>query len=340
MLALLPCTVHADGLSKGPLYGKTMHVPFLIHYSIPSLAAKSGERFDLNFRQSFYLAQDVLYFFWDDDKDELPPGRHYNRDYIISDYEVFAADLGISFNILKELQLGADIRMFYYYGGFMDSFIESFHGLFGFPNGEREYFLQNRLYVNIPNENGIVMYLDENAASLGDIDLWGKWTFFENTGFSLAALAAFKLPTGSLDKLSGTGYPDAGLGLLIDFRAARYLSLYTHAGIVVPFNGKSNFMFNGMLGAEIHPLEFLSFNLQMNIRTSPITDNTIPHSLSDLLGTTVYRLSLPQFNIMGGIVLRFNRTNWQLYFEQNAITNQGADITFGIMVSHTLNTRN
>ena len=339
LLVLLPFLAFAQDFSKGPLYGKNMYVPFIIHYHLPALAARSGEQFDFQFRQSFYLAQDVLYFFGDLEEDDLPTERIYNTDYVFSDYEVFTAETSFAFNILDKLQLGADLRIISYYGGFMDSFIESFHGLFGFPNGAREYFFQNQLYINFPNNNGINMYLDKNAVSFGDIDLWGKWTFFENSNFSIAALAAFKIPTGSLDQLSGTGFPDAGLGLLLDFRVARYLSLYTQAGAVMPFNGKSNFMFNGMLGAEVHPTHFFSFNVQMNIKTSPLNDDTIIHGLSDLFNTTIYHLNMPQFNILGGFVLKFDSTRLQFYFEQDAFTNMGADITFGIMLTYIVNLR-
>ena len=335
LLVLLSFPAFTEDFSKGPLYGKNMYIPFIIHYHLPAVSARAGEQFDLQYHLSFYLAQDILCYLWGDE--QMPQGRGYDTRYIYSDYEVFAAEMGIAYNVFNELQLGIDLRVFSFSGGFMDSFIESFHGLFGFPNGGREYFFQNQLYVNLPNNNGINLYLDESAVSFGDIDIWGKWTFFENTNVSLAALAAFKIPTGRLERLSGTGFPDAGLGLFLDWRMARYFSLYTHAGIVMPFNGISNFMFNGMLGAEVHLAQFFSLNAQMNIKTSPLNDTTIPHGLGNTFNTTLYHLSLPQLNILGGFVFKFNRTRLQFYFEQDAITNMGADITFGLMVLHTLN---
>ena len=324
-------TGFADGFtndfSKGPLYGKNMYIPYLIHYHLPALPARSGRQYDLQFDLINYLAQDILIFI--PDEAIIPPGRNYNRNYIAIDYEVYAAELGISYNILDELQLGVNFRFFSFSGGFLDSFIESFHNLFDFPGGGREYIEQNRIHINIPNNNGLKLYLDKAAVSMGDTDLWGKWTFFENNTVSLAALSAFKVPTGALEKLSGSNYPDIALGLLFDWRIAAYCTLYTHAGLVVPFNGKSFPMFNGMFGAEIHPWELISFIVQMNIKTSPIADDTSP-------GAIEYKLSLPQTNILGGLVVRFNKTRMQIYFEQDAFTYRGADITFGFMVSHTV----
>ena len=330
ILVLLCTAAYADGhnnsFSKGPLYGKNMYIPYLIHYHLPALPARSGQQYDLRFDLVNYLAQDILIYL--PDASEIPPGRTYNRNYIASDYEVYAAELGIAYNILNELQFGANFRFFSFSGGFLDPFIESFHSLFGFPSGGREFLEQKRIHIDMPNNKGLCLYLDEAAASFGDIDVWGKWTFWENTDLSLAALAALKLPTGSLEKLSGSGYPDIAFGLFLDWYLTDYLSLYIHSGLVVPFNDKSYPMFNGMLGAEIHPRELISFNLQMNIKTSPISDDTGP-------GAIQYRLFLPQTNILGGFVVSFNQTRWQLYFEQDAFTYRGADITFGIMVSHT-----
>ena len=319
--------------SKGPLFGKNMYIPFLIHYNFPSVPAKSGKRFDLQCHFSAYYINDTHY------KDGTPqfPVRQYDKQYITRDYESWVAELGFAYNIQDNFQLGLDLRLFSFYAGSMDSFIEAFHGFFGFPNGLREFFLQNQIYINIPNNNGITIFLDKPATSFGDIDLWGKWTFFENKPVSLAALGAFKLPTGKLEKLSGSGYPDAGLGLLMDFRANRYLSMYTQAGLVLPFNGKSHPMFSGLLGLEVHPWQILSLNLQMDIKSSPIRDNTIPFPLNDMLGTNFFQYSLPQINLLGGVVVQYKGFRGQLNFEQDPFTNQGTDITFCLTVSYTTN---
>ena len=338
LILLCALSTHAEeNYSKGPLYGKNMYIPFLIHYNFTSLPAKSAEQHELQYHFSMYYIQDVLYHDIDDEFIEQWTERIYDTQYISRDYESFAAEFGISYNFLKKFQAGIDVRMFSYYGGFLDPSIETFHGIFSFPNCWRNFFLQNQLYVSIPNENGIVFFLDKPAASFGDIDLWGKWTFFENPRLSLTALGAFKLPTGRLTSLSGSNYSDAALGVLMDFRAYRKTTFYTQAGLVLPFNGKSHPMLNGLLGMEVHPWEMLSFILQMNIKTSPITDNTIEFSWNPDWGTNFMQYSMPQTNLLLGFVIKHKKFRWQFYFEEDAITNQGADITFSVMFSHTLN---
>jgi len=322
--------------SKGPLYGKNLYIPFLIHYNFPSLPAKSGERFDLQSHFSVYVTQDARYRM-DIPMPEGTRGRSYDKSRVVRDYEGFTAEMGVAYNFLNELQAGVDMRLFSYRGGVLDSFIENFHRVFGFSNGGREMYLHNQLYINIPNDKGSPLFLDKNAVSFGDIDLWCKWTFLENRVLSLAALGAFKLPTGKFKLLSGSGYPDVAAGLLLDFRAARFISLYSQAGIVVPFTGKYYPMFNGLLGMEVHPWNILSFNLQMNIKTSPISDSTIPFGWNNDWGTHFHQFKLPQTNLLAGVVIRLKGLRLQVNLEEDFIFNQGCDFTLGIITSYTIN---
>jgi hypothetical protein len=322
--------------SKGPLYGKNLYIPFLIHYNFPSLPAKSGERFDLQSHFSVYFTQDARY------RGDLPlpesnKNRNYDKAYVVRDYEGFTLEMGAAYNFLDKLQTGVDIRLFSFYGGILDSFIEGFHNAFGFSNGTREIYSQNRIYINIPNDKGSPLFLDKYAVSFGDIDLWCKWTFLENRYLSLAALGAFKLPTGKFESLSGSGYPDAAAGLLLDFKAAHFISLYSQAGIVLPFTDEYYPMFNGLLGVEVHPWKTVSFNLQMNIKTSPLSDKTIPFGWNDDWHTDLYQFTLPQTNLLAGVVIQLNRLRFQVYFEEDFLFNQGCDFTLGIISSYTMN---
>ncbi|MCL2479436.1 MAG: hypothetical protein FWF22_08035 [Treponema sp.] len=92
-------------------------------------------------------------------------------------------------------------------------------------------------------------------------------------------------------------------------------------------------MFNGLLGLEIHPREILSFNLQMNIKTSPLTDSIVPFRWNALFGTDFNQLSLPQTNVLAGAIIQIKSIKFQIYIEEDAIFNQGTDFTFGLMFS-------
>ncbi|GMO54285.1 MAG: hypothetical protein Ta2G_13180 [Termitinemataceae bacterium] len=296
-----------------------MFVPYLIFYNFPSLSARSGEQYDLNYHLSFYFVNDSRF----KTNNPIPrdSGRTYDTENVDRDYESTIGEAGVSFNPTANLQLGMDMRVMGYYGGIADAAIEKFHGIFGFPNGLRDYFLQNQVYVNIKNEQGLSLFLNKPITSFGDIDLWAKWTFFETKLISLAGLGAFKIPSGKLNALSGSGYPDFGFGAFLDLRAARYLTIYVQAGGVFPFYLKPNPMFNGLLGLEFNRWKYISINAQVNIKSPPITND--------------YYWK-PQTNILVGFIAELKDFKLQFYFEEDMITNQGTDLTLNITLSHKL----
>jgi hypothetical protein len=99
-----------------------------------------------------------------------------------------------------------------------------------------------------------------------------------------------------------------------------FLTFYGQAGVVLPFNMKSYPMFNGLVGFEINPWEIFSINLQMNIKTSPVS-----------------AYAFPQTNILAGFIFKFKDFRWQFYLEEDAISNEGADLTVNVMFSHSIN---
>ncbi len=323
--------------SKGPLYGKNMYIPFLIYYNFPSLSAQSGNKYDFNYHITFYYISDFHieeYSYDDNDDIDVNIGR---------DYESLVFESGTSFFILKNLQLGIDLRLISYYGGFLDIVVETFHHTFGFPNAGRDLTDQNQVEIDIENNNNVNLSLNHATVSFGDIDTWLKYTFFEKKWISLAILGAFKIPTGSISQISGSGYPDFAFSLLADFRPVWILSFYLQGGVVFPLDfiipsvpSKPFPMFNGIVGIEVNPFSFFSLIVQFNIKTSALRSN-YPHWSSNFRG--VDYLSLPQTNLLVGFVFKYKGFRWQVYFEEDTITNAGTDFTINLSFSHTLNLR-
>jgi len=326
--------IKKEDFSKGPLYGKNMYIPFFIYYNLPGISAKSHDRFSMEYHiNSYYTNDNYLYYLNTDNNGGIDAA-------IMRDYESLTTEIGFSFFITKYFQTGIDLRLNVYYGGFLDNVIESYHSAFGFPNGGREYIAQNQLKIDIKNDNGVILYLNKPTVSFGDIDLWCKYTFFEKKWVSLAALGAFKIPTGRLSgvTVSGSGYPDFALGILADFRPVWILSFYAQAGIIVPldsiirFNSKPYPMFNGLAGIELNPLNFFSLIVQFNLKTSPLTSNSLD---IDYRGNPDY-LSRPQINTLVGFVFQYKGSRWQIYIEEDSFTNAGTDITFNLSYSQVL----
>ena len=324
--------------SKGPLYGKNMYIPFLIYYNFPGLNAQSGKKYDFNYHISLYYINDFFIEEYTEDKDG-------NIDANIGrDYESLVFESGASFYLLKKLQIGIDFRLISYYGGFLDNVVEAFHYTFGFPNAGRDYTNQNQVEIDIENNNNVNLSLNHATFSFGDIDTWIKYTFFEKKWISLAILGAFKIPTGNLNQISGSGYPDLAVGILADFKPIWILSFYLQGGIVFPLDffiqsipSNPYPMFNGLAGIELNPFNVFSLIAQFNFKSSPLRSNY--HHWNSAFYSADY-LALPQLNLLVGLVFRYKDFRWQVYFEEDTITNAGTDFTINISFSHTLHLRN
>jgi hypothetical protein len=325
-----------DTYATGPLHGKSMYTPFLLYYNFPSHSARGNDRFVINWHNTFYVTNDFIITRWTPESDD-----YFTVDEGI-DYESLTVELGISFTPIRNLEVGVDMRLVTYYGGFLDAVIEGFHQI-GFPNAGREFFRQNKVEITIPTSNGLTVNLREPAVSMGDIDLWVKYTFLDRKRIALATVGAFKIPTGQFSMVSGSGYPDMGVSLLADFTPTWIVSLYLQAGFVLPLDllvpatgTTPNPMFNGIFALELHPLPFFSLVGQLNIRTSPWTGNWIfTNNLTitgDLIGSV-------QTNILVGVKFTWRTLTWQIYVEEDAFTNAGTDITFNIMFNQQIRIR-
>jgi len=149
-------------------------------------------------------------------------------------------------------------------------------------------------------------------------------------------MVAFKIPTGKLSELSGSGTPDVGFNFLAEFHPWWMFSFYIHNGLVIPFDtmipggAEPGVMYNGLLGMEFHPNKYFSLLVQWHIRNSPISLQNDRNHYS--LNYPQY--SLPQTNILVGFIIQYLNFKWQLYIEEDLLTNQGTDIVFNFRFSY------
>lgn len=328
-LSLFPACLRNDDYARGPLYGKNIYIPHLIYLQLPAVQADIGRRHEFAYSISLYYTQDFITNFsdWDGSPD-------YDRDVDV-DFESLVVETAASFRITERLQVGMALRLISYYGGFLDSVVESFHGAFNFPNAARDYFETDKTYVDIDTVNNVNFRLDGPSVGFGDIDLWVKYTCLYRRWISLAVIGGFKLPTGSFARLTGSGAPDMGAGVALKIKPLWLLSIHLQSSLIVPFDGiipavpASPYpMYNAHIAIELHPVHFFSFIAQLNIKTSPVSGN---NSYINNLYIQGEYYSSPQTNLLIGFTFAYRLFSWQFYFEEDTFTNAGADFTINLM---------
>jgi len=351
MLAAVCSGVHSQTVeqpqecwSRGPLVGKNWYLPFSIYYHYPGYSARSGKQAEFQYHVSHYYTNDYYSIFSAEYQNSLmrkQPDEYPSIFFISRDYESYNVELGFSYWPLRRLAFGIDFRLVSYFGGILDMPIEGFHRLLNLPNGYRELSARNQVLVDIQNASGVRLALNRAAASLGDIDLHTRYTFLETAALSLAGYSALKLPTGQRDLLSGSGYPDAALGIVADFLPARFVALHGHAGMTVPFDSfiagavsRPKPFFVGMAGIELAPIRKFSIHLQLIIK-SPTLEPSIADDLHWIF-TDSNMLLLPQANVLVGCSLGTHDALWQFYLEEDSFTGAGADITLNLAYFRTI----
>jgi hypothetical protein len=311
---------------KGPLEGKNFSPHYLIFFNLPGISARPPAEARYALSLSTYLTQEFLASYVAQD-DEIPT-RH-------ADFENLSLEANARWYPSARLQLGATMRLIGYGGGVLDWPIEAFHRLFNFPNAGREFFPNNELYVDYTSNEGYHFFLDRPRISLGDLDLWSAYSLIDTPTFAAALFGSLKLPTGSLEALSGSGGTDLSLAALIDLNLHRRFSLYLNTGVTLALSepnadpGTRTVIAQAIIAFEYALNGNLSFLLQGNLKSPSMHADIL---MENNLGQVGDQLSFPQTNILFGLRRRSGRYLIQAYMEEDALTNNGVDFTlnFGI----------
>lgn len=305
---------------KGPLRGKNYFIPFLPFYSFPGVGAEGGEKGNLNLSLSQYYIQDIVTEFH-------KTGTDVVKERFV-DYEGYIFEPTVSYFFTDHIETGLTTRLHTYYGGIFDPVFEVFHNLFDFPNGGRESYPHGDVYIHLVTSSGIDLQLDEPMASIGDTDLFMKWNCLSNSYLDLAFFTALKLPTGSMERISGSGYADLAFSFISDFHFLRRFAFYLENGVVIPGQKLSGLrasppaIYHLMAATEFMATPKLSLLLQFKLNTSTIEDGVIePINI----GYSV-KLVKPLTNLQLGAVWTAGPLRMQFFLEEDAFTNNGADL--------------
>ncbi len=147
------------------------------------------------------------------------------------DMEVYRTSLDFSYSFYKSFEVGAELPFLSFSGGFLDSFVQSYHHTFGFPNGGRELVPNGRFSYKITRGAQNLYSVTQETFGLSDINFYLKHQFLEEKGKvpALSLKGAFKVPTGNRESGLGSGSVDFHLNLALEKSYKRFHS-YTNMG--------------------------------------------------------------------------------------------------------------
>ncbi|MGI9325214.1 MAG: DUF3187 family protein [Pseudomonadales bacterium] len=197
---------------------------------------------------------------------------------IFLDGETYITDLTLGVGVTDRLTLGVTVPWVAYNGGVFDSAIETWHDIWGFPNGFRDG-ADDELFIRYESNGVEEFLLDTSSSGIGDVRLEAAYqlTQSEAADFGVVLRVGAKLPTGDSADLSGSEATDFSLDLAVRKELAlrnSKLILLAHAGAlflgdgeVLPELQRDTVGFAGA-GAVWRASERWRFNLQFYGQTS------------------------------------------------------------------------
>lgn len=141
--------------------------------------------------------------------------------------------------LFARLSTAAEWRLTLHWGGWSDRPIEAWHALTGAFNYQRDHAPRDGIFLFQGDDRGVSFNLRGATLAPGDLVLRTALLLAE-AGASPAGPSAWgvslrldlKLPTGSLERLGGSGGFDAGLALQASARLGPSVTLHGQAGLV------------------------------------------------------------------------------------------------------------
>ena len=139
------------------------------------------------------------------------------------DTESLRVSVDLDWRIASRMQIGMTLPFLKHGGGFLDGVVEGFHGMFNLSNGGREWSPRNDYGVFVVRNRRFWIRSVESAAFRpGDFVVRMKTPLnWDGRDVDLALAGAVKLPTGSLETLTGSGGWDIQAALFATWRPRR-----------------------------------------------------------------------------------------------------------------------
>ena len=199
------CPFAAAGADDRGLFRTTNQNPFIQIYTLPSPAPSPAPP---PRSWAFSVGADIT--------SNSILEENAGLDRVVLDGETYRTSLSIAYGVSERLAVELTLPYVAHSGGFMDSFVEDWHDLWGLSNDRRDDFDRNSLDFSYAEAGQDQFALRDRDRGLGDIRLGAEWRLRAAGAAqrSLAVRGGLKLPTGSVDALTGSGGTDVSLQLL------------------------------------------------------------------------------------------------------------------------------
>jgi len=248
------------------------------------------------------------------------------------DMERMTNDLSVRYGFGENWEVGGRIGIHTSWGGFLDSFVDSFHDFFGLPNGNRDAFPEDEVEFSfVDSRRQMNVDRKPETSAVEDVRLFAKRRLWGSADEASTTSARASLRFASGEFAGDTGRPDLALTLLHRRSWGRW-HLHLEAGGTT-LNAPDEFdpLFNDVAA-------FFSTALEVNIVSSVSFIGQFVGGSPYTGGVGVSELDRPPVNLVFGFAGQVaEEWGWQFAFGEDVPANSpSVDFTVTVGVSRTL----
>ncbi|MEQ8205561.1 MAG: DUF3187 family protein [Woeseia sp.] len=257
--------------------------------------------------------------------------RSAGQEILQFDGETTRLSLKAEFGVTDRLSLGMELPYLLHESGGLDSAIERWHSWFGFPNNFRDLVAQDQIDFRYSDNGSLLLDNQQNLRGVGDLRLLAGWQLNRSENSASALRVALKLPTGSSERLTGSGNVDLAIGYVNDrnrlFGSERWSSFYRLYAILVgepdrlterakPLIGQA------AAGLSVQALPRLSLTMQATIRSAAYDSDL------RMLGDPAVLLNV------GGMLRLSEHLQLAINVGEDIRVDTAPDVTFGLSLKY------
>ena len=214
-------------------------------------------------------------------------------------------------------------------GGSLDSLVESWHDLFGLPNGSRDRLPKDALLIEYRADESALLQVEDDTSGIADLPLSLGYQLTASERGAVATWLTLKVPTGKAEDLTGSGAVDVALSLAGERQLSERWQLFGQANVAWLGKGdvledlQQDFAGSLLAGTTWHAWRGLELTGQLEANTAVLDTGT------DLDGDAVVLTLGGRYRTNSGWV-------WDFGFSEDLQVNASPDIVLLLGVRHAL----
>lgn len=248
-------------------------------------------------------------------------------EYLFIDGETQQLNLTYQYGINAHWATRLRLSLIGHSSGELDDFIDSYHQVFGFPEGQRPNYANNNLLFQYQLNSSDQIYYNQAHQSVGDFSAELSYQLEKSIHSASSLWFGIKLPTGDSSTLSSSGATDLSLWYAFDSQLSPFWShyyniglLFTGKGDILPAQQRSEVLF-GSAGLELRYFKNVTLNIQLDYHSGFYDSNT------DFLGDSIQISS-------GGHIKLDPRSRLEIVVIEDIQVGASPDVTFQFSFTH------